>query len=187
MAVRMCSCSARELSSCYSVFRLGGTLRTHRFPFLVYSNGGGSFLIPYFIALILLGIPLYLLELTLGQCFKRSTLSTLRTMHWRLGGTGIAMAVEAALVSLYYNVVIAWSLYYLVQSFRSPLPWIDKGAEAYFNDSVLQMSSGGVTDVGGLVGPLVGALAVAWVSQHVQRTDTTGAPSRPSSALLTRH
>ena len=170
-----------------------------RFPYLVYANGGGSFLIPYFIALVLLGIPLYLLELTLGQVFKRSTLSTLRTIHWRLGGTGIAMAVEAALVSLYYNVVrprrrrrgvrgggaplrvpsaeidrlaltrlarspqvIAWSLFYLVQSFRNPLPWIDAGAESYFNDDVLRMSSGGITDVGGLVGPLVGALAVAW-------------------------
>lgn len=38
-----------------------------RFPFTAYENGGGAFLIPYIIVLIIIGKPMYYLEMTLGQ------------------------------------------------------------------------------------------------------------------------
>ncbi|CAF1599490.1 unnamed protein product, partial [Didymodactylos carnosus] len=38
-----------------------------RFPFLAAQNGGGAFLIPYFVVYFLIGAPIYFLELALGQ------------------------------------------------------------------------------------------------------------------------
>lgn len=38
-------------------------------------------------------------------------------------GIGIGMLCVSTLVCLYYNVIIAWTFYYLGSSFQSPLPW----------------------------------------------------------------
>ena len=40
-----------------------------------------------------------------------------------LGGVGIASVVVCFLVSLYYNVIIAWCFFYFFKSFQNPLPW----------------------------------------------------------------
>ena len=37
-----------------------------RFPYMAYRNGGGAFLVPYFVALFVVGIPLLMLEFGLG-------------------------------------------------------------------------------------------------------------------------
>lgn len=44
-----------------------------RFPFTAYENGGGAFLIPYVIILILVGKPMYYMEMILGQFSSRSS------------------------------------------------------------------------------------------------------------------
>ena len=41
-----------------------------RFPSLVYEYGGGAFFIPYVLALVLVGIPILVLEISLGQYYE---------------------------------------------------------------------------------------------------------------------
>ena len=41
-----------------------------RFPSLVYDYGGGAFFIPYALALFLIGIPILVLEIALGQYYE---------------------------------------------------------------------------------------------------------------------
>lgn len=45
-----------------------------RFPFVALENGGGAFLIPYFVVLILIGKPIYYLELLIGQFSSRGSI-----------------------------------------------------------------------------------------------------------------
>lgn len=90
---------------------------------LAMRNGGGAFLVPYLLALVLVGIPLFVLELCVGQVFQVSASRVWGKFDKRLTGVGWGAALTAFNVAVYYNVIIAWTLYYLVASFRSPLPW----------------------------------------------------------------
>uniref|UniRef100_H3D2K3 Solute carrier family 6 member 7 n=1 Tax=Tetraodon nigroviridis TaxID=99883 RepID=H3D2K3_TETNG len=85
-------------------------------------TGQRVFLIPYFIMLFFTGVPLFLMELSLGQYGAAGPI-----MVWKccplLKGIGIGMLCVSTLVCLYYNVIIAWTFYYLGSSFQSPLPW----------------------------------------------------------------
>lgn len=90
----------------------------------------GAFLIPFFVMLILEGVPLFLIELGLGQRMRQGALGVWNTIHPWLGGIGIASCIVTFFVALYYNVIITWCFYYLfnsleVSSFRSLWPPID--------------------------------------------------------------
>ena len=43
-----------------------------RFSYVLYSNGGGAFFIPYFTAILIMGIPFLILEYGIGFSFKKS-------------------------------------------------------------------------------------------------------------------
>jgi len=98
-----------------------------RFPYLAYKNGGAAFLIPYAILLIFVGKPLYYLETAIGQYSRCSPLQV-----WRCApiakGVGFGMVVLSLIVSIYYNVIMAYSIFYVGASIRGAidpegLPW----------------------------------------------------------------
>ncbi|XP_078682720.1 sodium-dependent proline transporter-like isoform X1 [Branchiostoma floridae x Branchiostoma belcheri] len=93
-----------------------------RFPYLCYRNGGGAFLIPYVIMLACAGLPLFFMELSFGQFASLGPI-TIWNVSPIFKGVGYAMVVVSALVCIYYNVIIAWALYYLFASFTNVLPW----------------------------------------------------------------
>ncbi|XP_012219266.1 sodium-dependent nutrient amino acid transporter 1-like isoform X2 [Linepithema humile] len=93
-----------------------------RFPFTAYENGGGAFLIPYIIVLLIVGKPLYLLEMILGQFSNRSAVKV-----WDIApafrGIGIAQFIILLVLGSYYCSLTALALFYLVVSFQTELPW----------------------------------------------------------------
>ncbi|XP_058844982.1 sodium- and chloride-dependent neutral and basic amino acid transporter B(0+) isoform X2 [Acipenser ruthenus] len=95
-----------------------------RFPYLAYKNGGGAFLIPYIIMLTFAGLPLFFLECSFGQFASLGPVSLWKSVPI-LQGVGITMVLVSAIVSIYYNCIIGYSIYYLFASFQNPLPWTD--------------------------------------------------------------
>ncbi|XP_059584153.1 orphan sodium- and chloride-dependent neurotransmitter transporter NTT5 isoform X1 [Alligator mississippiensis] len=94
-----------------------------RFPYLCHQNGGGAFLLLYLLLLFVIGIPLFFLELAAGQSIRQGSIGVWKHISPRLAGIGFASCVVCSFVALYYNVIIAWSLFYLGHSFQYPLPW----------------------------------------------------------------
>ncbi|XP_026704536.1 sodium- and chloride-dependent neutral and basic amino acid transporter B(0+) isoform X1 [Athene cunicularia] len=95
-----------------------------RFPYLTYQNGGGAFLIPYTLMLALAGLPLFFMECSLGQFASLGPISVWRILPL-FQGVGITMVIISTFVAIYYNVIIAYALYYLFASFQKVLPWSD--------------------------------------------------------------
>lgn len=91
-----------------------------RFPYLCYRSGGGAFLVPYLLFLVICGMPLFFLEMSFGQFASLGPIAI-----WKIcplfKGLGYGMVIISAIVCIYYNVIIAWTLYYIYQSFN--VPW----------------------------------------------------------------
>ncbi|KAL4223499.1 hypothetical protein ACF0H5_016970 [Mactra antiquata] len=94
-----------------------------RFPFLCYKNGGGAFLIPYGLMLIFGGIPLFYMELALGQFYRTGAITCWGRVCPLFKGIGWAVVLIAFYTDFFYNVVIAWALHFFFASFTKNLPW----------------------------------------------------------------
>ncbi|XP_072557373.1 solute carrier family 6 member 4a [Paramormyrops kingsleyae] len=94
-----------------------------RFPYICYQNGGGAFLLPYLLMAVFGGVPLFYMELALGQFHRSGCISIWRQICPIFKGIGFAICIIALYIAFYYNTIMAWALYYLLSSFSSMLPW----------------------------------------------------------------
>merc|ERR1719361_569284 len=72
-----------------------------RFPYLCYKHGGGLFFVPYLCCLFFLGLPMLMLEFSLGQKFQRGDIGVFRGMSPRLAGIGMASVFCAFAITFY--------------------------------------------------------------------------------------
>ncbi|CAH1405301.1 unnamed protein product [Nezara viridula] len=96
-----------------------------RFPYLCYKNGGGAFLVTYSIAMFLCGIPLFFQEVAIGQYLGLGGSTFVGQLCPILQGVGYATMTMVFFLDLYYCIIIAWTLFYLINSFTyfPELPW----------------------------------------------------------------
>ena len=88
-----------------------------RFSYVLYSNGGGSFFIPYFIAIAIMGVPFLILEYGVGFSFKDSFSNILSKIKPQFEIIGWILVLFVFVVVIYYMVILSWDLVYLLSSF----------------------------------------------------------------------
>ncbi|XP_017349074.1 sodium- and chloride-dependent GABA transporter 2 [Ictalurus punctatus] len=98
-----------------------------RFPYLCFKNGGGAFLIPYILFAVTCGVPLFVLDICIGQYTKQSAATSWGRLCPLAEGLGHGGYIFALYTCISYNIVLAWALFYLIASFSSLLPWIGCG------------------------------------------------------------
>ena len=106
-----------------------------RFPNVLYSNGGGSFIIPYIVSLFLLGISFVLVEYAVGFKFKRSLARILFAVSKKLEPVAWFILLIVFLIATYYVCVVGWDLIYIVLS--TTKAW-GANPDLFFANNVLQ-------------------------------------------------
>ena len=155
------------------------------FPYKLYSYGGGAFLIPYIIAMFCIGIPLLILEFSLGHFTQRAAPDAFRRANKRLEFIGWWGIILGFVIITYYPTILAYCFSYMGDSVASiftgkPLPWAGEGIEGvqnastYFFDDYLTGSAGGPaiglgTDqfhIGPFQAEILCMLILAWVLMY---------------------
>ncbi|WP_460540897.1 sodium-dependent transporter [Glycomyces halotolerans] len=108
-----------------------------RFPGEAYEFGGGAFLLPYLFAFATAGIPLLLLEYSIGRRYRGGPPAAFRLLSRPAEGIGWWQAAVAFFLATFYALVIAWALSYVWFSFD--LAW-GEDAAAFFGGTYLGAS-----------------------------------------------
>ena len=136
-----------------------------RFPYIAAQNGGGAFLVPYFVALLTAGIPLMIIEYGLGvrsQASANIALGAIRPFFRYFGWMAI---LAAFMINIYYCAVMGWTWVYFADclSSQSIAGWAGdiSSSAAHFNDDVLGVSSSPLA-FGGIQWRLFMGLLATW-------------------------
>nr|CAD2199989.1 unnamed protein product [Meloidogyne enterolobii] len=93
-----------------------------RFPYLCFKNGGGSFLVVYALFFVFGAVPIFIMEVTVGQYLQRGAMEM-----WKMcpifKGVGIGNVVIAFMCIAYFCVIVSWATFYMISSFNSTFPW----------------------------------------------------------------
>lgn len=87
-----------------------------RFPYVAGANGGAAFIIAYLIAIIAIGLPLMLVEISAGRIEKGGVVKTFRTVNKHAAWFGWLVVTLTLVILSYYLVITGWTLGYAVDS-----------------------------------------------------------------------
>lgn len=89
-----------------------------RFPYMVGEHGGGAFVFVYVMATLLVSLPVFVAEVTLGRMSRCSAYGSMSKYHsspvWKFAG--ILTILIPTVIGSYYSVIGGWSLNYMFRS-----------------------------------------------------------------------
>ncbi|WP_206447465.1 sodium-dependent transporter [Agrococcus sp. KRD186] len=113
-----------------------------RFPYVAYEGGGGAFILPYLVALLVAGIPLLLLDYAVGHSGRGSAPLSFARISRKLEWIGWWQVAICVVIAVYYAAILAWAIQYTGFSFTQA--WGDD-PEAFLFQEFLQAGDPGVT------------------------------------------
>ena len=130
-----------------------------RYPYVLYSNGGGAFYIPYIVAILLMGIPFLILEYGVGYNFKSSFAKAARKINSKCEFLGWFLPVAVFMIMIYYSAILGWDGIYIILSFFKG--W---GADpnTFFTAGLLQASDS-YTGLANFIPVIAVAMLAGWV------------------------
>lgn len=130
-----------------------------RFPYIAATNGGGAFLLPYFFVILTAGIPILILEYTIGKTYRGGAAAAWARINHKFEWLGWLQTLCAFVISIYYTAILMWVVAYIGFSFS--LSW---GADptTYFVEFLGLTSS--ALDFGGIQTNLIGPFVVIWAA-----------------------
>lgn len=129
-----------------------------RFPAVAYENGGGAFFFPYLFALLTAGIPILIMEFTIGHKYRASAPRSLAKINGKFEWIGWWQLAISFVISVYYAAIIAWAMAYVVFSFN--LKWGNDTNGFLFGEYLKLVESPG--QFGGLVQSVFIPLILVW-------------------------
>jgi len=128
-----------------------------RFPYVTYQNGGGAFLIPFFVALFTAGIPLMILEFSVGHWARSAPPKAFKMIGKKHEWVGWFSVLMPFAVAVYYVVIMSWCFSYMVFSLN--LRW---GTQANIFFNTFLGNTGTPAELGGLSIPILLGLVAIW-------------------------
>ena len=153
-----------------------------RFPRIAAKNGGGAFLVPWLLFMILWSAPLLMVEFAMGKATRQGPIGAfVKALGGKFAWAGAFVALCTAFIMFYYSVVTGWSAYYALASLtrfhdlthRSSAVWnhFSNGSlQAVFFHGLASLGSAlilargvtaGIERVSKVLVPLLGVLLVA--------------------------
>lgn len=117
-----------------------------KFPYVVGQNGGGLFLLSYFICVIVIGVPVLIAELMIGRASQRAAIGAFATLsknqsEWKIAGWfGV---ISSFFIMSFYSVIAGWGMSYIVMSLNGFYKGLSAKEVAQTYDTL--SSAGGIT------------------------------------------
>ena len=163
MREKWSSRSAFILAAIGSAVGLGNAWR---FPGLAAKYGGGAFLFVYLIAMLVIGIPLLMMEISVARYTRQGAPGSMRAMNKKVEGIGWLAVSNGIGISIYYAAVFAWVILMFFMSYKFMGMTGDTEAASSLWATTIKTTgtTSGFTTVSW---PVVGCLIVAWILCYV--------------------
>ena len=136
-----------------------------------YKNGGGAFLIPFFVAVAVIGVPMLFLEGAIGMKYGKPLVSAyghVLPRHWKI--VGWISALSCLTIGSFYAVLTSWSVAYTFFAATNTLPL---ESPTFFQQEFLR-DSGSLTIFNGISLPILFSTIVVVLFTYVVNSKNIG-------------